>query len=378
MRRFFVVVLIFSLGSFTLAGAGAKKEIETKTQELKELQRALKEKRNEKERCLLDEKCIRAELVKIEKAYGRLQKEREKLRRGIITAERKLMIASRDLASARIERRLRSVELNGGVDGYNRRFNTFSQLFSDPVSEKLSFDTLRRQYGSLTAAQEKEVVSRHAQERWQAADAVLLALKARQETMAAEQESLRTQKQALLKTTIGRRIVSEEEIKKIQESSKALQQLIVNLEQSRRKSEDESGRKKKIQGRKHFLAWPVSGRITTRFGKSKNAELDTIVISNGVKITAKPGSAVTAVEHGLVMFAGEFRSYGLMVIIDHGGGFCSIYGQLGSVSVEEDQKISEGAPVGAIARKGQPVLYFEIRSEGQAEDPLLWLEEKQQ
>ncbi|MGA2090270.1 MAG: peptidoglycan DD-metalloendopeptidase family protein [Endomicrobiales bacterium] len=376
MRRFLVVGLIIVLSVFSRGAASVNKDIAAKTQELKDLQQTLKEKRSEKERCMLEEKCIRAELAKIEKALDHLQKEGDKLRKDIKKAEKKLALASQELNAAGIERKQRNSELCGGVDGYNRQFNTFSRMFTDPVSEELFLDALRHQQLCLVTAKEKENSSRQVQARWKSTDTILRALQVRQEKMATEQESLRSQKQGLLKTTIGRRIVSEEEIKKIQESSKALQQLIVKLERNRRKTVDESTRKKIIQERKHSLPWPVSGQITARFGKIKHAELDTIVISNGIKILASPGVPVTAVEKGSVMYVGEFRSYGLMVIVDHGGGFCSIYGQLGSASVEEDQKVNEGAPIGAIARKGQPVLYFEIRSEGQAEDPLLWLEDK--
>lgn len=376
MKRFTACLMVLLMCVSADAAVSAKKDIDRTTQELKGVQQALRAKRVEKERAMLDEKTTRSELARIQKIHERLQREGETLRRGIRAAEHKLAQASRDLKAAGLERRRRSDELCGSVDGYNRLVNTYARLYTAPVTERLYRDALRDQQGCLVTAMDKEAQSRQVVERWRSADARLRALKKQQEAMAAQQESLREQKQGLLRSAIGRRVVAEEDIKKLQESATALQQLIIRLEKKRKRAEDEAARKKSMQGRKRSLRWPVSGQVTARFGRNRHPELDTVTISNGIRIQAQPGASVMAVAKGTVMFAGAFRSYGQMVIVDHGGGFCSIYGQLGGISVEEDQAVVEGGVIGSIARAGPPVVYFEIRSEGQAEDPLLWLEEK--
>ncbi len=81
---------------------------------------------------------------------------------------------------------------------------------------------------------------------------------------------------------------------------------------------------------------------------------------------------VKAVSRGEVLFSGEFRSYGQMIVIDHGGGFYTIYGQLSELYVQEGQKVQEAAVIGKLGAD-QPILYFEVRSENKVEDPELWL-----
>ena len=73
------------------------------------------------------------------------------------------------------------------------------------------------------------------------------------------------------------------------------------------------------------------------------------------------------------LFSGEFRVYGRMIILDHGGGFYTIYGQLDDIFIEEGQIINAYDPIGTISGDDEPVLYFEVRSDATAEDPMLWL-----
>ena len=86
-----------------------------------------------------------------------------------------------------------------------------------------------------------------------------------------------------------------------------------------------------------------------------------------------PGTEVKPVDKGEVLFTGEFRSYGQMVIIDHGSTFYSIYGQLGEINVEEGQKVKATDTIGKLSSKKEPILYFEIRHNGKPEDPVAWL-----
>ena len=101
--------------------------------------------------------------------------------------------------------------------------------------------------------------------------------------------------------------------------------------------------KKKITStntRKNNLPWPVNGKIVLNYGKNKHPDLSTNVISNGIKIKAQDNSTIKAVEEGTVIFAGEFRSYGNMIILDHKGVFFSFYCQLNKFLVKENQKVS--------------------------------------
>jgi septal ring factor EnvC (AmiA/AmiB activator) len=123
------------------------------------------------------------------------------------------------------------------------------------------------------------------------------------------------------------------------------------------------------------LAWPVKGTVRSGFGRRKHPRFDTYTVHNGIEIASPPGVEVRAVHDGTVVFARRFRGYGLMVVIDHGGKYHSLYAHLADMLVEEGQALSGGDVVGISGQGGleKPGVYFEMRHRGRPEDPLDWL-----
>jgi septal ring factor EnvC (AmiA/AmiB activator) len=123
------------------------------------------------------------------------------------------------------------------------------------------------------------------------------------------------------------------------------------------------------------LPWPVEGRVTEGFGRRKHPRFDTYTVHNGIEIEAAPDAEVRAVHEGRVVFADRFRGYGLMVVVDHGGKHHSLYAHLAEVTVEPGQEVQEGTVLGRAAPAGEEgdTVYFEMRYQGRAEDPLDWL-----
>jgi septal ring factor EnvC (AmiA/AmiB activator) len=130
-------------------------------------------------------------------------------------------------------------------------------------------------------------------------------------------------------------------------------------------------------GRHHSLAWPVRGRLLSRFGEHVHPKYKDIKIFNrGIEIAAPLGSPVLAAADGTVRFAGDFEGYGQMLVLDHGGANFSIYGYNSNLLVKEGEEVSRGqkiAELGDSSPQGRPELYFEIRQKAKAVDPLLWL-----
>jgi len=121
------------------------------------------------------------------------------------------------------------------------------------------------------------------------------------------------------------------------------------------------------------LPWPTPGRIARKFGEntSKDSELTT----RGVFIEAKAGSVVRAVADGRVAFADWFQSFGLLLIVDHGEGYLSLYGHNQSLSKKVGEVVRGGELIAAVGDSGGQNLsglYFEIRYRGTAEDPAQW------
>ena len=120
------------------------------------------------------------------------------------------------------------------------------------------------------------------------------------------------------------------------------------------------------------LAWPVAGKIVTGFGAADESGRR----SSGLLVAAKTGTPVHAVSHGRVAFADWLRGYGLMIIVDHGDGYLSLYGCNETLLKDVDDWVNAGETIatsGASGGQKTAGLYFELRTKGQAVDPKAWL-----
>jgi septal ring factor EnvC (AmiA/AmiB activator) len=130
------------------------------------------------------------------------------------------------------------------------------------------------------------------------------------------------------------------------------------------------------------LDWPVDGPLVYTFGKAQTASNATIRW-DGVGIKANLGTTVRSVAPGKVVSVGQLGTYGLTVILDHGGGDYSIYGSLYRADVKPQQTITEGQAIGAVGMSDPDYpahLHFEIRhgADGRplAVDPAKWLRDR--
>ncbi|AGO57568.1 Murein hydrolase activator EnvC [Serratia plymuthica] len=118
--------------------------------------------------------------------------------------------------------------------------------------------------------------------------------------------------------------------------------------------------------------WPVRGRTLHSFGEQLQGELRW----KGMVISAAEGSEVKAIADGRVLLADWLQGYGLVVVVEHGKGDMSLYGYNQSALVNVGAQVRAGQPialVGTSGGQGTPSLYFEIRRQGQAVNPLPWL-----
>ncbi|MGE6384334.1 murein hydrolase activator EnvC family protein [Pseudomonas sp. NPDC078416] len=122
------------------------------------------------------------------------------------------------------------------------------------------------------------------------------------------------------------------------------------------------------------LPWPVDGRLLARFGESRGDDERTKW--DGVMISAAAGSQVRAVHGGRVVFADWLRGAGLLVILDHGNGYLSLYGHNQSLLKEAGDVVKAGEAISTVGNSGggqdTPALYFAIRQQGRPSDPAQW------
>lgn len=121
-------------------------------------------------------------------------------------------------------------------------------------------------------------------------------------------------------------------------------------------------------------SWPVKGELAQRFGaKRLTGRWD------GVLIKTREGEPVRAASAGRIVFADWLQGYGLLAIIDHGGGYMSLYAFNQSLYRAVGETVQAGDVISTVGRSGgrtQPALYFGVRHEGQPVDPVKWLKRR--
>ncbi len=162
-------------------------------------------------------------------------------------------------------------------------------------------------------------------------------------------------------------------LKELEKYSKKLQKVIDTLPGKKKKYTSSGVRFSKRRGR---LAFPVKGKITSRFGRTAHPELKTHTYQKGITIKAPVGTPVRAVHDGRVIFADWFKGYGLMIIVDHGEHYYTLSAHASQLLKKVDNVVYAGEPIAKVgdtnSLKGAG-LYFEIRLRGKPQNPLKWL-----
>ncbi|WP_335902728.1 murein hydrolase activator EnvC family protein [Shewanella algae] len=116
------------------------------------------------------------------------------------------------------------------------------------------------------------------------------------------------------------------------------------------------------------LNWPTKGRIKNSFGSQRSGN----VRWKGVMLSAPEGQSISAIAAGKVIYADWLRGFGMVLVVDHGKGFMSLYGHAQALLKDAGDTVKAGEAVALVGRSGgqtEPGLYFEIRHKGQAVDP---------
>ena len=161
------------------------------------------------------------------------------------------------------------------------------------------------------------------------------------------------------------------QLDRLQTDERDLKSLISGLEEALADIPAEHPKQVKFSGRRGRLPWPASGTIVKRFGAPKLGSL----VWDGVMISAPEGREVRAVHHGRVAFADWLRGFGLLLIVDHGEGYMTLYGHNQSLFKEVGDWVDVGEPVALVGSSGgreRAGVYFGIRYQGRAVNPARW------
>lgn len=323
---------------------------------------------------------LETELKQSESEIGRLQRESEEIERKIREGEtrvRNLREQAADLQVAlteqqsQIARQARAAYMAGQQDYLKLMLNQ-----DDPAR----MARMMRYYQYLTRARMSEVTrytDTLTQIRQASADIVeqQALLEQSREQLVVNARKLRaeqTERTALLASLQGKTRSQSEKLASAQAERAGLEKLIKSIDEAITSIPTPAGSLPfaKAKGK---LPLPVKGPIQARYGSQRGG--DARLKWDGLLIGASQGSPVHAVHGGRVVFADWLRGSGLLVILDHGSGYLSLYGHNQSVLKEVGTWVQPGEAVSTVGASGgldTPALYFAIRHQGRALDPAAW------
>lgn len=161
-------------------------------------------------------------------------------------------------------------------------------------------------------------------------------------------------------------------LQQLLENEKRLKRILNVITDSMPEILVESGKHKPFASLRGKLYWPALGKVKALFGKPRKLAR---VKWNGVMIKARQGNNVRAISHGRVAYADWLRGYGLLMIIDHGDGYMSLYGHNETLNKETGDWVETGEIIGSVGNTGGQAkagLYFEIRHNGKPTNPKIW------
>ena len=210
--------------------------------------------------------------------------------------------------------------------------------------------------------------------------------------------SLARDKEQQINSYRDMRINREKELNKIRNDKKALAHYVEEKEagvkqlesiikkvledkarferEQRIRQQQEALKTKSFRALKGQLPWPAQGRIIAKFGNQWNPKLKTTTENPGIDIKGQPGSAIRTVLGGVVTTITYIRGYGTTIIIDHGGGFYTVYSHVTNIQTTVDSQVRNGDVIAYMGDSGSingSKLHFEIWGKGQKLDPEKWL-----
>jgi septal ring factor EnvC (AmiA/AmiB activator) len=193
---------------------------------------------------------------------------------------------------------------------------------------------------------------------------------AKLKTRQAALETLVEKRQALYERTDSDRKAEEERAQQMADQARDLRDLVARIEAEQQAEAQRKAHAKKPPPAGKFVAGvglPVAGEVKTTFGQSDGLG----TTSHGITILTRPGATVTTPSAGTVKFAGPFRGYRQILILEHPGGYLSLIAGMSRINAPLGAQVGAGEPVGTMDDRAdsRPELYYELRRNGEFVDP---------
>ncbi|KJJ96741.1 peptidase M23 [Pseudomonas sp. 21] len=351
-------------------------------------------------------KQIQDEMKKNEEELQRLDSEKKKLQGARLEQQRLIAIQARAAYQSGRQEYLKLLLNQEHPEKFSRTLTYYDYINKARLEQLSAFNETLRQLSNveqeITSQKDEQVAQQSALEarRQELADA----RKARQETLAKLNSDLkdgssklkdREQSQDDLNKVL--KTIEETLARQAREAEEARQRALAAERERVKREQELAARGEKAEtpskrpdysgplvssgtgfggafaATKGKLPWPVDGRVLARYGSPRGD--DPRATWDGVLIGANAGSTVRAVHGGRVVFADWLRGSGLLVILDHGGGYLSLYGHNQSLLKDAGDTVKAGDPIATVGASGgqsTPAVYFAIRHQGRPADPSTW------
>lgn len=375
----------------TTAWGRGESPLQEKQEKLKELKSRIIQEQKKAKEVAAQERSIARQLVHIDgelkQKTAELQRLEVKLDRSgerIRRLNREIAMVERKLQQARLllAKRLRALYKQRHLSGV--RF----LLASDGLAETAT----RVKYLMAVAAQDRRLISGYTatvselQEKRKELEGYKADI-AQNQALASEKRQEILEEQRVRRMLLAR--VREEKadhlatLKELEKASQELQALIGRL-----KTEEAAARRRTFQRESRpldggtfaalrgKLPWPTQGILTSTFGRKEHPRFKTVTFNKGIEIKAPEGREIVAVHDATVLYADWFKGYGRLLILDHGGGYFTIYAHASELLVKSGDQVSKGQVIARVGDSGSlegPQLYFELRYQGKPQNPLAWL-----
>lgn len=378
-RAILLLVALLLIGRVTAANelTESQARLETINQSLQSLQAELTQFRQETD-------TQRQALAQAEVAIGKLARSLGQTRDSITRLESELTALAEEKTD--LERRLREKADDIAVVlrlAYKQKNQPLIKLL---LSGERPEDLSRHLYYlSILTRKQQEQIRLWVDEQARLAtvteqrEAALQALEAEEQSLRSQQDDLEQQKNRRAQAVANLQAQAQQtdaEIVQMMSERERVSELITELEAQLASRDLNFAGAEPVEDARGVLPWPVDGQLRNRYGRRIN---QSGLTWQGWLLAAPEGEPVRAVHGGRIIFADFFKSNGLLIIIDHGDGVWTLYGRNQALLRDVGSWVEPGDTIAQVGRSGgysESGLYFEVRLDGEPQNPANWLQNR--
>jgi len=381
-------ILFVVLFSYSDSSGDYSKKINEENQRLKKIEQQIKSVKEEINNLQKKESGYLETLHKIEKLLQDTEKELQAIEKDLKLAQKEIKQGEDELIREKhilkektklLESRLRQI--------YKRRLTGYLEILFN--SESFSDFLTRFRYIKNILSLDAEMIN-DIRQQMKRIENKKINLENREEILSLLKKEVEKEKENIefsikARKSIINKIDSQKEVylkslKELEQSSLEIKNIIERIYKQQEEDSEKASQKEvptiTLKPKKGILALPVQGKLISEYGRQKNTDFNTYTFNSGIDISAPLGQVVHAAGSGEIIYTGNIKGYGQIIIIDHSGRITTLYAHLSKILVEIGDKVKKEQVIGQVGDSGgvsSTRLHFEVRVEGKPTDPMNWL-----